>query len=337
MRTISKHFWVLCLLLLSLAWGCRRIPMYEAEAGVYLRISIDRTLDPAMEAYLDFDTRPQLRDKILGKMPEIVRACFYDAVSHELVAEDFLPATGGFVDVPAGAYDVIVYSLGTEETQLSGTQTRAGAYALTSATGTRVRMQRSSTKADEAEADEYPVNFEPDHLFVGKIAGAMVPVRPTDAEPTVLSAELTRLSESWILEVEDVEGAARIRKAEVYLTGQAAGRYLWDDRMSNHSCALGFDTEIDSEKGQLFAVFNTFGRYPQAETDVIVNLLLTMANGSRIRYVFDVTDQWVNPDNTAHRLVIDDLIEIPGDTFDGGGFSPVVNDWDGEEIDIIIG
>ena len=174
-------------------------------------------------------------------------------------------------------------------------------------------------------------------MFVGKIAGAMVPVRPTDAEPTVLSAELTRLSESWILEVEDVEGAARIREAEVYLTGQAAGRYLWDDRMSNHSCALGFDTEIDLAKGQLFAVFNTFGRYPQAETDVIVNLLLTMANGSRIRYVFDVTDQWRNPDNTAHRLVIDDLIEIPGDTFDGGGFSPVVNDWDGEEIDIIIG
>lgn len=337
MRTISKHFWVLCLLLLSLAWGCRRIPMYEAEAGVYLRISIDRTLDPAMEAYLDFDTRPQLRDKILGKMPEIVRACFYDAVSHELVAEDFLPATGGFVDVPAGAYDVIVYSLGTEETQLSGTQTRAGAYALTSATGTRVRMQRSSTKADEAEADEYPVNFEPDHLFVGKIAGAMVPVRPTDAEPTVLSAELTRLSESWILEVEDVEGAARIRKAEVYLTGQAAGRYLWDDRMSNHSCALGFETEVDVTEGRLFAVFNTFGKCPQLEADVIVNVLVTTENGSRCRYVYDVTDQWLNPDNTAHRLVIDDLIEIPGDTFDGGGFSPVVNDWDGEEIDIIIG
>ena len=336
MRKIRTLLFVLGVLLMALVPACRRIPMYEAGAGIYLRVSVDRSLDPAMEAQLDLNARPDLRDKVAGKMPELVHACFYDVVSHELVKEDFLPAEGGFVDVPAGAYDVIVYSLGTEATQVSGTETRAGAYAFTSATGARVKMQSVSTKADEGEGDEQPVVFEPDHLFVGRIAGAMVPVHPSDAETVVLSAGLSRLSESWILEVVDVKGAEHIQKAEVYLTGQAPGRFLWDGRTSNHPCALGFDTEIDVTKGRLVAVFNTFGRYPQAETDVIVNLLVTTANGSRLRYVFDVTSQWLNPDNSAQRIVIEDTVEIPGDDYQGGGFDPIVNDWDGETIPVII-
>ena len=333
----QRFLLILGALLLVLSAGCQRIQMYEPEAGVYLRVSVDSSLDPAMEALLDFDTRPALLDKVAGKTPELVRACFYDAVSHELVKEDFLPAQGGFVDVPAGVYDVLVYGLGTEATQVSGTETRAGGYAFTSPTGSRVKMQGVSSKADEEDGtDEQPVVFEPDHLFVGRIAGAMVPVHPTDAETIVLSAELSRLTESWILEVAEVEGAERILKAEVYLTGQAADRYLWDGRTSNHTCALSFETEVDVTEGRLFAVFNTFGKYPQLDTDVIVNLLVTTANGSRIRYVYDVTDQWLNPDNAAHRIVVEEPAEIPGDDYQGGGFDPIVNDWDGEVIPVII-
>lgn len=331
----------LCVLLLTQAAGCKRIPMYERSAGIYLRVAVDQSLDPAQEAFLDFDTRPELRDKVVGKMPELVRACFYDAVSHELVAEDFLPPTGGFIDVPAGAYDVLVYSLGTDVTQVSGTESRAGAYAFTGATGARVKLQAAETKDDPGQegpgAGEQPVVFEPDHIFVGKIAGALVPVHPEEASGTTLSVDLTRLSESWTVEVLDVEGAERIQKAEIYITGQAAGRYLWDARSSNRPSALGFECSVDVAQGQLFAAFNTFGRYADLETDVIVNVLVTTATGTRCRYVYDVTDQWLNPDNTAHRIIIDELMEIPGDDFQGGGFAPVVNDWDGEAIDIIIG
>ncbi len=328
---------VLGVLLLVLSAGCQRIPLHEAEAGVYLRVSVDPSLDPAMEALLDFDARPELRGKVVGKTPELVRACFYDAVSHELVKEDFLPVQGGFVDVPAGVYDVVVYSLGTEATQVSGTETRAGGHAFTSPTGSRVKMQGVSGKVvEEGGTDEQPVVFEPDHLFVGRIAGAMVPVHPADDETIVLSAELSRLSESWILEVAEVEGAERIRKAEVYLTGQAADRYLWDGRSSNGACALGFETEVDVTEGRLFAVFNTFGKCPLLETGVIVNVLVTTENGSRCRYVYDVTDQWLNPDNSAHRIVVEELVEIPGDDYQGGGFDPIVNEWDGEAIPVII-
>ena len=305
MKTLQHQRFVLSILLLVLAAGCQRIPMHERGAGIYLRVSIDQSLDPAMSALLDFDARPSLRERVAGKKPELVRVCFYDAVSHELVAEDFLPAEGGFIDVAAGVYDVIVYSLGTEATQVSGTEVRAGGYAFTDPTGIRVKLLSAQAKEEGDEpsgTEEQPVIFEPGHLFVGKMAGAMVSVRPDDAD-----------------------------------TGQAAGRFLWDARTTNHPCALGLETEIDVEQGRLFSVFNTFGKYPQPDCDVMVYVLVTTNSNAHCLFVYDVTDQWLNPDNSAHLIRIGERMEIPGDDYHGSGFNPVVIGWDGVEIPVIIG
>lgn len=340
MKTLQHQRFVLSILLLVLAAGCQRIPMHERGAGIYLRISVDQSLDPAMTALLDFDARPSQRYIVVGKKPELVRVCFYDAVSHELVAEDFLPAEGGFVDIAAGVYDVIVYSLGTEATQVSGTEVRAGGYAFTDPTGIRVKLLSTQAKEEDDDpigTEEQPVIFEPDHLFVGKIAGARVSLHPDDAEPEVLVTELSRISESWILEIEDIVGAAHIQKAEVYVTGQAAGRFLWDGRTTNHPCALGIETEIDIQRRRLFSVFNTFGKYPQPDCDVMVYVLVTTNSNAHCLYVYDVTDQWLNPDNSAHLIRIRDRMEIPGDDYHGNDFNPVVTDWDGVEIPVLIG
>jgi hypothetical protein len=256
------------------------------------------------------------------------------------VAEDFLPAEGGFVNVAAGVYDVIVYSLGTEATQVSGTEVRAGGYAFTDPTGIRVKLLSAQAKEEDDDpigTEEQPVIFEPDHLFVGKIAGARVSLHPDDAEPEVLVTELSRISESWILEIEDIVGAAHIQKAEVYVTGQAAGRFLWDGRTTNHPCALGIETEIDIQRGRLFSVFNTFGKYPQPDCDVMVYVLVTTNSNAHCLYVYDVTDQWLNPDNSAHLIRIRDRMEIPGDDYHGNDFNPVVTDWDDVEIPVLIG
>ncbi len=50
----------------------------------------------------------------------------------------------------------------------------------------------------------------------------------------------------------------------------------------------------------LFSVFNTFGKYPQPDCDVMV---------------YDVTDQWLNPDNSAHLIRIGERMEIPGERY----------------------
>lgn len=338
-----KRFLLCMTALLALA-ACHRIPMYEAGSGVYLKLNLQLEPEAVFSDNIDLASHPELLAKVNAKRPELVRVCFYDAESHELVAEDFLPPEGGFVSVSAGAYDILVYGLGTEVTQVEGTRTRAGAYAFSSPTGARVKLRSAQVKADDGDGEDeddgagQPVIYEPDHLMTGRIAGAVIPVHPEgESESVVLESEFKQCTESWSLEFLAVEGTEYIASAEAYIIGQAAGRYLWDSRSTNHPASLVCPLVPDTEKGHLWTVFNTFGKYPQAESDVVVDVLVTTTGGARCSFIFDVTDQWLNPDNTAHRIVIDTLMEIPDENYSGGGFEPIVDEWDGEEIDVIIG
>jgi hypothetical protein len=304
--------------------SCKRIPLYDPQTDVYLKLDIRLNTDIKLSDGLDLEGNPALRDKIYGTIPESVRACFYDSETHKLVAEEFLPAEGGFVNIPAGTYDVTVYSLGTETTRVANTDTRASALAYTSDTGTRLRL--TGTRSVE----DYSVIYEPDHIFVGTREGVVIPIHADIDRTIVIEIEMPTLLDTYTFEARYVEGAGRIEKADVYITGQAPSRYMWDRRFPNRSGALYFQSEINVEKGHLFTAFNTFGKFPGAHNDVYLNVLVTDTNGGRYQWVYDVTDQFDNPDNTRHEIIIEDRIIIPEG--DGGGFTHKVNDWDTEII-----
>ena len=317
------------LALLVLAPGCKRIPLYDPRSDVYLKLDIRLASERDLGADIDFDAYPELLEKVRGRLPGSVRVCFYDCVTHELAAEDYLPAEGGFIDVPAGTYDLMVYSLGSESTRVMDAGSRAGAYAFTGGSGSKVRTRAG----DGGEpAAEYPVIYEPDHLFAGCIPGVVVPVHADIDRTVVLECGMTTILETYTFEARFVEGAGRIREADVYITGQAPGKYLWDRRFPAKACALCFRSTIDPGKGQLFSVFNTFGKLPGLRSDVYLNVLATSQDGARYQWTFDVTDQFDNPDNTGHEIIIEEQLAVPeGGT---GGFLPTVGDWNAEIIEV---
>ena len=297
------------LALLGLAAACKRIPLYEPRSGVYLKLEI------------------QLEDG--DRLPEKVRVCFYDPLTHVLSAEDYLPAEGGFVDVPAGTYDLMVYSLGCETTRVTDSESRGAAYAYTGSPGSKVRTRAGD--GGEAGA-EYPVIYEPDHLYVGCLPGVVVPVRAELDRTVVLVCGMSTLLETYTFEARFVEGAERIREADVYITGQAPGKYLWDRRFPNKACALLFRSRVDTEKGKLHYVFRTFGKLHGIRSDVYLNVLATSLDGGRYQWTFDVTDQFDNPDNTLHEIIVEEPIVVPESG--SGGFLPTVGDWNTEIIEV---
>lgn len=305
--------------------ACKRIPLYDPQSDVFLKVNY---IIPEVNLNddIDIENDPYIHEKVFGRLPEEIRVCFYDPLTHALVAEDFLPAQGGFVNIPAGTYDMIVYGLGTEATIVKDTDTRAMAYAYTSFTGTKVRVVGNETRS----AEEFNIIFEPDHLFEASAEGIVIPVHSEIDKPVVIEVDATTLLESYSFEVLNIQGAGRIRKADIYITGQAPGKYLWDRRLPNKPGAIWFQAEVNVEKGHIYTVFNTFGKYPGERNDVFLNVLVTDAQGDRYQWVYDVTDQFDNPDNTHHEIIIDDPIVIPEGG--GGGFNHEVQAWEEEVI-----
>lgn len=329
---MKKYLYVLAILAITLAPSCKRIPLHDPTSGVYLKTNIKLAIDVELSADIDIENHPELEPKIHGKMPENVRACFYDVNSHKLVYEEYLPAEGGFVGIGPGVYDLVVYSLGTEETRVKGTEGRGSALAYTDKTGTKVKM---ISKAGEGEGEAVPretsVIYEPDHIFVGRLSAVEIPVQPVGADPIIIEVDMPTLIETYTLEVINVVGAGNIQKADIYITGQAPSKYLWDAHWTTVPSAIYFQSIIDPSKGHLFYVFNTFGKLPNTQADVFLNVLVSTGGGGKYQWVFDVTDQFDDPDNTGHEIIIDEDIVIP-DGSEPGGFRPEVRDWDTEII-----
>ena len=340
MKRIAAYILLAGLILFALS-SCLRIPLYDPEANVYLKLSIKLNTDVQLNEDLDIEGNTVLEEKVYGRMPERVRACFYDITTHKMVMETFLPAEGGFVEIPAGTYDLIVYGLGTRSTQVTAEETRAGGYAFTNSTNTRVRVVSRGGSGEEGEEGESSiidqvVIREPDHIFVGRREAIVVPVKAEMDKTVVIECELESLVETYSFEIRNVIGAERISKADIYITGQAPSRYLWDGRRPNRPSAIYFQADINEKKGHIYTVFNTFGKYPGMNNYVFLNVRVADISGNLYQWEFDVTDQFDNPDNIYHEIIIDEVMEIPEDGSGVGGLDPVVRDWQVIEIPITV-
>lgn len=326
-----KHRFLPYFVLLTLSLlSCHRIPLYDPDSSIYLKLELKLDMDVKVPDYVDLAAYPDLAAKVHCAKPTSVRACFYDVETHRLAAEDFVGGDGGFIDLAAGTYDMIVYNLGNENTRVTATETRGGAYAYTSGLNTRVKV----TKAGTSQVREYDVIYEPDHLLVGRMEQVVIPVHETgENKRVVIEDNMSTLLETYSFEMPNIQGAERIKTVDIYITGQAPSRYLWDKRYPTRPVAIWFPAKIEPSAGRLYSVFNTFGKFPDSQSDVFLYVRMTNGQGGLFQWTFDVTDQFNNPDNTDHTIIIDDHVEIPEEGSDGG-FTPTVNDWNAEIIDI---
>ena len=192
-------------------------------------------------------------------------------------------------------------------------------------------MQLTMTKGKEDGVPvqmNFPVIYEPDQILVGRAENVVVPVRSEIEQTVFLEVEMPSLLETYTFEVLDIQGAENISSIACYITGQAPLRYMWDMRFPSSASAITFDVPLDRENGVIKTVFNTFGKHPFSTSDVYLNILISSASGGLYQWVYDVTDQFDNPDNVGHRIVVSESLVVPDAAV--GGFTPSVSDWQAE-------
>lgn len=359
---------IITAIILILATGCRRIPLCERESDVYLR-PVYETGAMCDTSGLSDEAKSSAGSKITAQRPLTLMACFYDCESHRIAYSETIPAEGGFVKVPAGTWDILLYGMESEMTVVEKTDMRAAGTAYAPSTGTKVSVGPDSRLG-------FTIAEEPEHLMVGRLQAVTIAALPERSSAQVIELPMRSIAETWTLEIRDIRGAERLSRASAWIGGLSATRALWDLRLgddpvavqfaltpgvvvvgqaSQHatgggsgvggdgsvggdgrdgSPALNSPAKSATESAALCGVFNTFGMC--AGEQIKLGIMVVNSAGGRYAMVCDVTDQVLSPDNDGHRIIISESILVPSGSCEDGGFDPRVSDWDGESFNIYL-
>ena len=336
-----KHwglFWLSVLgLCLTGLTACHHIPLYEPETGVFLKMDITIGAKTELAGGDTFPNQDLWNSIVTGKTPEVFRLSMYDRETGKLAYEDFIPTEGAFIEAPTGYYDIILSSLGAESVRIDGLATKGAARAYTLETGSAVKVTKVTKGEGEEDAEvniQYPICYMPDHVYVGVAENVYIPVRSNISKAVAIELKLATIDDTYTFEATNIEGVERIATMTCYITGQVTAKYLWDGRYPNDLCAIPVPVLIDTEgeTSTVRGVFNTLGKHPNALSNVFLNIMVQNAQGEHFQWIYDVTDQFHNPDNIKHEIVVTDRMVVPD--AEKGGFTPTVGDWDAEIIDV---
>ncbi len=314
--------------------SCRRIPLYDAESGVYIKIKIDTQANLDLQEDIVKNLPQKYLDKIYGRLPEKMQVNFYDVETHDLVYKEFIGPEGGYVDISPGVYDIIIFSIDNDYTRVDKMESRGSIYALTGQNGSRLL---TLTKGDAMlEPMEFPVIKEPDHLYVAKKESVIIPEHSVVDETIEIYFSASTIIDTYIFKATNVKNIQNVKSVEVCFSGQASCKHLWDRRFNQNDALISVDCYADVKNNELITVFNTFGKLPNNYNFVFLSINNPGNNAEGREFVFDVTDQFDNPDNTAHLIIVSDEIDVPAPGSGYGGFEPDITDWDEEHRDIDI-
>ncbi|MBP3767339.1 MAG: DUF5119 domain-containing protein [Prevotella sp.] len=324
-RYILIGMWAVAMMAFT---SCKRMPLYDMEKSVELELSL--VLDLDLELDLDVDVDVDIEKKI--NAPDHMKVLFYEPSDRHLQYTEFVDGTGGKISTPPGSYRMLVYSFGTEYTQIRGDGDIATIEAFTSdITATKGSVLRGFTRSD-ADMPSGPVIYMPDHLLVAA-EDVTIPDWMGEEIRITLHATASTIVETYTFEVHSVIGAEYIESCEAFVTNQARSSFFGLGVVSSEPATLWFPVGVDRRKGCLYTTFNTFGKLPGASHSYL-HILVRDTGGQEHHYSTDITEQF---EKTDKHIIIDEKIDIPEPPSHGGGIAPTVHPWDEESHDIPIG
>ena len=351
---MRKFKLILCIIALSVMASCMRRPFGESRTTIHLDLKVKTDIVHELKPV---------------EKPEYVKVLFCDPETGDPIYDNIMPSYGGMINPPPGTYDVLVYSLGTytsiiskennlftaevstddipefEKSQLSSLLKKRK-YILEELD--RKRLEEAATKGmvelkkaeesvleNQQERQEELIVNEPDHVFVGRKRNVVIP-QVEIGEVFQMTIEMTAetIVETWHVQFTNVTGVQYVTNTVALMSGLHHSTLLWDGRKSDDQVTVYFKMGRGQDKHSLFGTFHTFGKHPDYNNGLCVDVgIMNMSDQNEV-YHFDVSDQF-NEQNTRHLIVIDEPIEVkPPDN--SGGFKPEVDDWEDIETDIII-
>ena len=317
-----------------LAASCQRRDFANKTTGVNVEISIDTEVDlPGGVA-----------------VPDIMRVDLYEPETGKLKYTDYISSTGGVIHPAPGNYDMIVYNINTESTQIRNESNINDIEAFTSdvsaylksqlaqflAKRAQAKMEREKERVKSPSEPEERIVYQPDHLFVGRAVNVNIPViyEGDKDRKIVVKVDASSVVETWKVTISNIKGLEWVTSAVAIMSGQVESNFIGKDEDSEDVVSIYFEKMIDRENNILVGYFNTFGKHPDELSLLSLDINVVDTSGEEHHFHFDVTSDFF--DNPESHIKVDNPIEIEEPKVEGGGFVPEVEDWESVNKDIIL-
>lgn len=316
--------------------SCERRPLIDPDHSAVIRVHIHTDGIPNVTKDIYNDKIP-----IPDMSPDVMRVLFYDHRGQYRLSEGFLynksedeygnDMFSGEVLLSPGKFRILAYNFDMPSTQVKGLGDWQSATAYTDEISD---MHKSSLSL--RGGNNVKIYYEPDHLFVGKDPDLNI---TTHLGTTYIDLDARTLIDTYYIQIR-VRNLNYASSINAVLTGLSATNNFADNiRNNDYSSGIyirlhkSIDERIeDDNKEVICAVFNTFGRIDTVPSDLKVKFTATSYGGETIEKEVDMTPVFRTEDaRERHWLLIDEVWELPQpieDPSSGGGWDPVVDDWE---------
>lgn len=328
----------LAALVLASVFSCNRRPLEDMIEQVALRVDVNvrAVANVSCDIYNENIPAPNVNT-------DMMRVMVYDPETKNLLTQSFISnktiengeqVLSGMLNISYGNYDFVIYNFDTPTTQVTGENSENSILGYTSEIPEVMRTRYLGTKAGEYE--NVHINYEPDHLLVAREHNLRVSPRDT---LIVIKTEARTIVDTYYIQIH-VEGMQYASSATAIINGLSpANLFGIEERIDDPTAAVCFDLVKSHDfrlpgenKDVLCAVFNTFGKVPEATSNLHVTFNVVDTGGNLQQKDINLDKIFKSEDAINHHwLLIDEtwVIEDPGthQNTGGGGFQPVVDDW----------
>jgi hypothetical protein len=337
----------LAALILASAFSCIRRPLEDMIEQVAIRVDVNvkTVANVSCDIYNENIPVPSVNT-------DMMRVMVYDPGTKNLLTQSFISnktmengdqVLSGMLNISYGNYDFLIYNFDTPTTQVTGESSEESILGYTSEIPEAMRTRYLGTKASDYE--NVHINYEPDHLLVAREHNLRVSPRDT---LIVIRTTAQTIIDTYYIQIH-VEGMQYASSATAIINGLSPSNHFGlNERTEDPTAAVCFDMVKSTDfrlpgenKDVLCAVFNTFGKIPEATSNLHVTFNVIDVAGNLQQRDINLDTVFKSQDAIEHHwLLIDEtwVIQKPDDTQQnsGGGFKPVVDDWEEEQADIVL-
>lgn len=344
MRKLMKIAF-LCLVAASSA--CIRRPLFDPEESAMLKI---RLVTEGIHNVTCDIYNPNVEVPVITS--DMLRVLIYHPDGTPILSQGFLSTKriddkgyevfSGPLTLSTGEYKLLSYNFDLDVTQVQHENDYNTIEASTIEVP-RYYYSRFGSRADELGK----ICYAPDHLMVAREPELVV--RPHSGVRYIELDAHTVVDTYYVqIRITGAHNMAQSAGCQAVLSGVSPSNCFGPNiRTNNEPASLYFEmfhnTDPNTPEGLsedvLCAVFNTYGKIPDAESELHITMSVLTRDGKTHQKVIDMGPVFATEDaRERHWLLINEEWEIPSPVGSGGGgFTPDVEDWEDVEETIPIG